>query len=63
MTNVEVEDLIATLEKIRSERYPGISESLMKNIVIAEFGNQDNRVKGQKETQKVIEEFLRTLNG
>lgn len=40
MANVEITELIAVLEKIRSEQHPDIPASLIQDIVSAEFASQ-----------------------
>ena len=37
MTNIEINELISVLEKIRAEQHPEIPASLIQEIVNAEF--------------------------
>lgn len=60
-SNVEVEELIGVLEKIRKEKYPEIPESLIREIVANEFEQQDDRVQARKGTKKLIDEFLKSV--
>lgn len=60
-SNVEVEELIGVLEKIRSEKYPDIPESLIRDIVATEFEQQDDRAQARKNTKKLIDEFLKNV--
>lgn len=59
-SNVEVEELIGVLEKIRKEKYPDIPETLIREIVANEFEQQDDRTQARRGTKKLIEEFLKT---
>ena len=59
-SNVEVEELIGVLEKIRKEKYPDIPETLIREIIANEFEQQDDRSQSQKGTRKLIEDFLKT---
>lgn len=60
-SNVEVEELISVLEKIRSEKYPDIPELLIRDIVATEFEQQDDRAQARKNTKKLIDEFLKNI--
>lgn len=61
MTNIEINELISILEKIRAEQLPEIPASLIQEIVNAEFSSQDDRTKARRDTQKVIDDFLKTV--
>lgn len=61
MTNIEINELISVLEKIRAEQHPEIPASLIQEIVNAEFSSQDDRAKARRDTQKVIDDFLKTV--
>lgn len=58
-SNIEVEELIGVLEKIRKEKYPDIPDSLIREIVANEFEQQDDRAQAKKGTKKLIDEFLK----
>ena len=60
-TNVEVEELIGVLEKIRKEKYPEIPESLIRDIVANEFEQQDDRAQARRGTKKLIDDFLKNI--
>lgn len=60
-SNVEVEELIGVLEKIRKEKYSEIPETLVRDIVVNEFEQQDGRAQARKETKKLIDEFLKNV--
>lgn len=55
---IEVEELLRVLETIRSEQYPDIPAALIKNIVLTQFENQDDRIQGRRETKNLIDDFL-----
>lgn len=61
MSNVEVNELISVLEEIRREKYPEIPASLIKEIVTAQYQNQDNRTAGRISTLGLIQDYLRTI--
>ena len=60
-SKVEIEELISVLEEIRSTQYPDIPADLIKNIVCAEFEKQDDRAQGRKDSKKLVDEFLKSI--
>ena len=61
MSNVEVNELISVLEDIRQDKYPDIPESLIRDIVTAQYQNQDNRTAGRTSTLSLISDYLKTI--
>ncbi|MHB1652379.1 MAG: DNA modification system-associated small protein [Desulfitobacteriaceae bacterium] len=61
MNKVEVEELLKVLEAICAEKYPDIPSELIKNIVQAQFENQDDRAQGYRDTKKLIDDFLKQV--
>lgn len=61
MTNIEINELISVLEKIRTEQHPEIPASLIQEIVNVEFLSQDDRTKARHDTQRIIDDFLKTV--
>ena len=61
MSNVEVNELISVLEEIRQAKYPDIPASLIKDIVTAQYQNQDNRTAGRTSTLNLMQDYLRTV--
>lgn len=61
MNKVEVEELLKVLEAIRTEKYPDIPSELIRNIVQAQFENQDDRTQGYRDTKKLIDDFLKQV--
>jgi len=57
-----LDDLKRTLEKIRMEKHPEIPAAVIEKIVEAQAENQDNASKRQAETERIIDEYVRTLN-
>jgi len=57
---VEVAELLGVLETIRNEQYPDIPAELIRDIVSAEYENQDNPVEGHRNAKKAIDDYLRT---
>ena len=60
-SKVEIEELISVLEEIRSTQYPDIPADLIKNIVYVEFEKQDDRAQGRKDSKKLVDEFLKSI--
>lgn len=52
-----LDDLKATLERIRKEKYPAIPSAVIEEIVSVQMANQDNPAKRQAETIKVIDRY------
>jgi len=61
-TNVEVEELISVLEKLRAEQHPEIPSKLIRDIVEVEFERTDDRAQARKETKRLIDEFLKSVD-
>lgn len=61
MTNVEINELVSVLEIIRAKQHPEIPASLIQEIVNAEFSSQDDRTTARRNTQKIIDDFLKTV--
>ncbi len=61
MNSVEVEALLKVLEAVRAEKYPGIPAELIKDIVTAQFENQDNPEQGSRATKKIIDDFMKDV--
>ena len=57
-----LDDLKRTLEAIRKERHPEIPAAVIEKIVEAQAENQDNASKRQAETERIIDEYVRTIN-
>ena len=58
---VEVEELLHVLEKIRVEQYPDIPAAVINDIVLLQYENQDDRTQGKRTTKKVIDDYLKTI--
>ena len=58
-SNVALDELLGVLNDIRKQQYPDIPESLIKEIVEAEYGNQDDPVEAYKASRKIIDAFLK----
>ena len=61
-TNVEVEELISVLEKLRAEQHPEIPSKLIRDIVEVEFERTDDRAQARKETKRLIDVFIRSVD-
>lgn len=57
-----LDDLKSTLEAIRREKHPDIPTDVIERIVEAQTGNQDNAAKRQAETERIIDEFVHSIN-
>ena len=58
-SNVALEELLGVLNKIREQQYPDIPESLLREIVETEYGNQDDPVEARKASRRIIDNFLK----
>lgn len=58
---IEVEELLQVLEKIRVEQYPDIPPKVIRDIVLTQYENQDERTEGRRNTNKIIEIFLKNI--
>ena len=58
-SNVALEELLGVLNKIREQQHPVIPESLLKDIVEAEYGNQDDPVEARKASRRIIDNYLK----
>lgn len=58
---IEVEELLRVLEKIRAEEYPDIPANVIRDIVLIQFENQDDRTEGRRNTIKIIENYLKNI--
>ena len=56
-----LDDLKSTLEAIRREKYPNIPSDVIERIVEVQAGNQDNAAKRQAETERIIDEYVRSI--
>lgn len=53
-----LDELLDVLEGIRKEKYPQIPAEVIKQIVIAQFDNQDKRLEARAQTNAIVNEFL-----
>ena len=60
--DVEVEELLRVLEKIRAEQHPDIPATVIRDIVLSQYENQDDRTQGKRTTKKVIDDYLKTVS-
>ena len=56
-----LDELLDVLENIRKEQYPHIPAQVIRDIVIAQYDNQDNRLEARTETTKVVNSFLNSI--
>ena len=61
MTNIEINELLSVLEKIRANQHPEIPPSLIQDLVNAEFSAQDDRTQARHDAQRVIDDYLKTI--
>lgn len=61
MNSVEVEELLKVLEAVRAEKYPHIPAELIKDIVTAQFENQDNLEQGSRVTKKLVDDYMKDV--
>jgi len=61
MNSVDVEELLKVLEAVRAENYPDIPAELIKDIVTAQFENQDNLEQGSRVTKTIVDGFMKNV--
>lgn len=61
MTRIEKNELISVLEGLRISQHPELPANLIEEIVSAEFSTQDDRSRARKDTQKIIDDYLKTI--
>ena len=57
-----LDELLDVLEDIRREEYPHIPSEVIRNIVIAQYENQDKRLEARNNTTRIIAEFLNSVD-
>ncbi|RHP30315.1 DNA modification system-associated small protein [Lachnotalea sp. AF33-28] len=59
-TNDNLQKIMLTLERIRSEKYPHVSKEIVENIINIQFENQemDSRHTGRATTHQVIRKYI-----
>ncbi|UYZ22028.1 hypothetical protein [Mesobacillus jeotgali] len=58
MMKNSIEDLLKTVEEIRSEKYPNLSKDLVEKILLIEAEAVEERTDIFKKISKVVEESL-----
>jgi hypothetical protein len=53
-----LDELLDVLEGIRRTKYPHIPAEVIREIVIAQYDNQDKRLEARNATNKIVNDFL-----
>lgn len=53
-----LDELLTVLEDIRKEKYPHIPAEVIKQIVVAQYENQDKRLEARTITNNIVNGFL-----
>ena len=53
-----LDELLAVLEDIRKDKYPHIPAEVIKQIVVAQYENQDNRLEARTITNDIVNGYL-----
>ncbi len=61
MTKNNLEELRATLESIREAEYPEIPSEVISEIIDIQHEYQDNPIKRQSETRKIILKYANDI--
>lgn len=56
-----LDELLEVLEEIRREKYPHIPAEVIRDIVVAQYDNQDKRLEARNETTKIVNSFLNSI--
>jgi hypothetical protein len=56
-------ELVATLEQVRSDRYPQLSADLVRRILEVQLGAMDDRNSAVREIRRLVSEHLEEAAG
>ena len=56
-----LDELLDVLEGIRKQKYPHIPAKVIRDIVIAQYDNQDKRLEARNRTNKIVTDFLNSV--
>lgn len=56
-----LDELLDVLEGIRREKFPHIPAEVIRDIVIAQYDNQDKRLEARNATTKIVNDFLNSI--
>jgi len=56
-----LDELLDVLEGIRRDKYPHIPAEVIRDIVIAQYDNQDKRLEARNATTKIVNDFLNSI--
>lgn len=54
-------EILEVLEEIRSAKYPEIPAEVIRDIVLAQYENQDTRLEGKNHTNAIVTAFLNSV--
>lgn len=54
-------EILEVLEEIRSAKYPEIPAEVIRDIVLAQYENQDTRLEGKNRTNAIVTAFLNSV--
>lgn len=60
-TRQNLNELLAVLEEIRSNKFPDVPKDLIERIAIAQFDNQDDRNRARIETVNLLAEYVNQI--
>lgn len=58
MRTNNLDELLKTVEKIRTEKYPHIPKELVEEIVKAEYAHQDSRTNASEQVNRLVSAIL-----
>ena len=61
MTKNNLDELLNTLEEIRSLKYPDVPADVISMIIDIQYKYQDNPAKRQSETQRIITNYANQI--
>jgi hypothetical protein len=56
-----LDELLATLEAVRSTKYPDVPKELVRKIAITQYSNQDDRGKARTETMNIVADYVNKI--
>lgn len=57
----DINELLESLEDIRSNKYPHISKKLLEDIVNIELSDQDERSSAMKDVRERLDDYLKEV--
>ena len=60
-TRENLNELLKTLEEIRSTKYPDVPREMIESIALSQYENQDDREKARSATMRAVAEYVNNI--